>query len=441
MGTKSSRLRSIAEELPEGTPTRTRCSLSVPTTFLRRYGLVGPGEPLSGGRPSCGVARAARPRLRYDRLVLARRPAGHPGFDHAVRRWRHSLSHVSGHRTAVEAGTGIGSCRLARCWGRGRQGALSLLPASQALDRTPAVLRRAGKNALFAADEFFAARTSPILTPAAPTPVPWAASSPGARNKESSCVRSRRGWPGASLRRFPDRTPPRIWRWRRCGISSTPWSSRHAVALNPFSSVRGRKHAVVDGKTPQLAIQQARDLLASIDLSHVVGLRDRALLGTLAYTGARVGALARLRRQDLEDQGAQRVLRFREKGGQQREIPVRHDLDRWLEEYLMAARIAADPKETPLFRAALGKQKKLSRNPLSANSMRRMLKRRLKDARLPDIFSPHSFRVLVVTDLLAQDVPLEDVQYLAGHANPKTTQIYDRRQKRVTRNIVERISV
>ena len=149
-----------------------------------------------------------------------------------------------------------------------------------------------------------------------------------------------------------------------------------------------------------------------------------------AYTGARVGALARLRRQDLEDQG-----------GQQREIPVRHDLDRWLEAYLMAARIAADPKETPLFRAALGKQKKLSRNPLSANSMRRMLKRRLKDALLPDIFSPHSFRVLVVTDLLTQDVPLEDVQYLAGHANPKTTQIYDRRQKRVTRNIVERISV
>ena len=47
----------------------------------------------------------------------------------------------------------------------------------------------------------------------------------------------------------------------------------------------------------------------------------------------------------------------------------------------------------------------------------------------------------MVTDLLSQDVPLEDVQYLAGHANPKTTQIYDRRRRRVTRNIVERISV
>ena len=72
--------------------------------------------------------------------------------------------------------------------------------------------------------------------------------------------------------------------------------------------------------------------------------------------------------------------------------------------------------------------------------MRRMLKRRLSDAGLPDLLSPPSFRAAVVTDLLKQDVPLKDVQYLAGHSNPKTTQIYDRR-RRVTCNIVERISI
>lgn len=69
-----------------------------------------------------------------------------------------------------------------------------------------------------------------------------------------------------------------------------------------------------------------------------------------------------------------------------------------------------------------------------------MMKRRLDDAGLPHLFSPHSFRVTVVTDLLNQNVPLEDVQYLAGHSNPRTTQIYDRRRRRVTRNVVERIS-
>ena len=57
--------------------------------------------------------------------------------------------------------------------------------------------------------------------------------------------------------------------------------TRHAVALNPFSSVRGKKHSVVDGKTPELSPGQARALLGSLDLSHAVGLRDRAVLGVL----------------------------------------------------------------------------------------------------------------------------------------------------------------
>ena len=48
---------------------------------------------------------------------------------------------------------------------------------------------------------------------------------------------------------------------------------------------------------------------------------------------------------------------------------------------------------------------------------------------------------LVVTDLLSQNVPLEDVQYLTGHAHPRTTQIYDHRRRRVSRNLVKRISV
>lgn len=73
--------------------------------------------------------------------------------------------------------------------------------------------------------------------------------------------------------------------------------------------------------------------------------------------------------------------------------------------------------------------------------MRLMLKRRLKEAGLPLLFSPHSFRGTVVTNLLTQNVPLEEVQYLAGHASPTTTRIYDRRRRRVTRNIVERISI
>lgn len=78
---------------------------------------------------------------------------------------------------------------------------------------------------------------------------------------------------------------------------------------------------------------------------------------------------------------------------------------------------------------------------MSGIDLCRMMKRRLKAAGLSDQFSPHSFRVATVTDLLEQNVPLEDVQHLTGHADPRTTWLYDCRRRRVTRNVVERISI
>jgi integrase/recombinase XerD len=70
-----------------------------------------------------------------------------------------------------------------------------------------------------------------------------------------------------------------------------------------------------------------------------------------------------------------------------------------------------------------------------------MMKRRLKAAGLPTDYSPHSFRVTTITDLLEHDTALEDVQFLAGHSDPRTTRLDDRRRSKVTRNIVERISI
>ena len=143
----------------------------------------------------------------------------------------------------------------------------------------------------------------------------------------------------------------------------------------------------------------------------------------------------------MQHDGSQWCLRFTEKGGKSREIPVRHDLERFLLDYLAAAGDRAGPGERPLFRSAAGRTRRLTDNVLSAADACHMVKRRLQDAGLPTRLSPHSFRVTTITDLLEQGVPLEDVQYLAGHEDPRTTRLYDRRKKRVTRNIVERISV
>ena len=217
--------------------------------------------------------------------------------------------------------------------------------------------------------------------------------------------------------------------------------NRHVCVLNPAASVRGVKDQVIEGKTPEISVEQARTLLRSVDTGHVVGLRDRAILATLAYTACRAGAVAKLRLSDLQDDGQQYTLRFQEKGGKSREIPVRHDLEGFILAYVEAAGIAGEAKDSPLFRASNGRSRTLTAKPLGTERICELVKRRLKDAGLPSRLSPHSFRVTAITSLLEQGVPMEDVQYLAGHAEPRTTTLYDRRKKRVTRNIVERIPI
>lgn len=217
--------------------------------------------------------------------------------------------------------------------------------------------------------------------------------------------------------------------------------NRHVCILNPAASVKGVKEQVIEGKTPEITIEQARTLIRSVDTGHVVGLRDRAILATLAFTACRAGAVAKLRLGDFQHDGTQYVLRFQEKGGKSREIPVRHDLEEFILAYVEAAGIAGEAKNSPLFRASNGRSRTLAAKPLGTERICELVKRRLKDAGLPSRLSPHSFRVTAITSLLEQGVPMEDVQYLAGHAEPRTTTLYDRRKKRVTRNVVERIPI
>jgi site-specific recombinase XerD len=98
-------------------------------------------------------------------------------------------------------------------------------------------------------------------------------------------------------------------------------------------------------------------------------------------------------------------------------------------------------RASPLFRTSAVDRKSVTALAMSGVDICRMVKRRLALAGLPSVISPHSFRSCAATDLLLQRVALEDVQYLLGHADARTTRLYDRRQKQVTRNIVEKISV
>lgn len=119
--------------------------------------------------------------------------------------------------------------------------------------------------------------------------------------------------------------------------------------MNPASAVRGPTHVVRRGKTPVLSREETRELLDSIETDTVVGLRDRALIGVLVFSFARIGAALALRSGDYYPQGKRSWLRLHERGGKRHELPVHHTLEKYLDAYLDATGIRGQ-KNGPIFR-------------------------------------------------------------------------------------------
>jgi site-specific recombinase XerD len=217
-------------------------------------------------------------------------------------------------------------------------------------------------------------------------------------------------------------------------------TEKGVLAMNPAREVKTERFSRTEGKTPAFVEGEVQTLLAAIEASTHTGLRDRALLGVLAYTFARIGAVVNLKVEDYYPSGKRFLLRFKEKGGKEKELPVHHKLEELLDEYLKATGLGAEPG-SPLFPAALGKTGKLSRRELVRTDAADMLKRRLRQARLPAHYSPHSFRATGITNFLENDGTLEAAQRIAGHADSRTTKLYDRRGQKVLLEDMERISV
>jgi integrase/recombinase XerD len=137
-----------------------------------------------------------------------------------------------------------------------------------------------------------------------------------------------------------------------------------------------------------------------------------------------------LKVEDYYPSGKRFLLRFKEKGGKEKELPVHHKLEELLDEYLKASGLGNE-QGSPLFPAALGKTGKLSRRRLVRTDAADMLKRRLKQTGLPAHYSPHSFRATGITNFLENDGTLEAAQRIAGHADSRTTKLYDRRGQKV----------
>jgi integrase/recombinase XerD len=224
----------------------------------------------------------------------------------------------------------------------------------------------------------------------------------------------------------------------------------HVINVNPAHAVRGPKHVVKKGKTPVLTADEARELLDSIAITRntggdgrsesLIGLRDRALIGAMVYTFARINAVLQMKVSDYFVQGRRGWVRLHEKGGKQHEVPCHHNLEQYLDEYVAAARLAGDP-DGPLFRTAAGKSGALTGNAMWQQDAYRMIQRRARAAGLKTRIGNHTFRATGITAYLKNKGTLETAQYIANHESPRTTKLYDRRQDEISLDEVERIAI
>jgi site-specific recombinase XerD len=208
---------------------------------------------------------------------------------------------------------------------------------------------------------------------------------------------------------------------------------------NPAADVRGPTVQASTGKTPVLWEDDTRRLLDSIDVSHVVGLRDRALIATMLYSFARVSAVVAMSVRHYEVMGARAWLVLHEKGGKEHRVPAHHKLVEYLEAYLDAAHIRAE-LDAPLFRSARGVRRQLTDRAIDRERALTMVKRRAADAGLPPhAVCAHTFRATGVTNFMMNGGSLEAAAQIAAHASTRTTQLYNRNPERIAQSEIERV--
>ncbi len=212
------------------------------------------------------------------------------------------------------------------------------------------------------------------------------------------------------------------------------------MPVNPASAVRGPRHIVRRGKTPVLDPQEARQLIDGIDITTVIGLRDRALIGLMVYSFARIGAAIGTRVEDVYPRNRRLWVRLHEKGGKQHAMPCHHNLETYLHEYIDGAGLATEPKVL-LFQTYSRATGQLTGNPLPQANAYAMIQRRAKSGGITTRVGNHTFRAAGVTAYLKNGGTLETAASMANYASTRTTELYDRRAEEVTLDEVERILV
>ena len=203
---------------------------------------------------------------------------------------------------------------------------------------------------------------------------------------------------------------------------------RHgAASRNPVADVARPSINREEGSTAAFSKAEARKLLDAPAPDTVAELRDRAILSVGLQVGLRRAEIAGLTVGDLHQNRGYDALRLIRKGGRRDALAINPQAAARIRAYLEKAG-HGDDQTGPLFRPLRGNAK--AHDPagrLDPDAIDRLVRKYVKAIGLARGYSAHSMRATFITTALENGAQLENVQKAAGHRDPSTTKLYDRR--------------
>ena len=205
---------------------------------------------------------------------------------------------------------------------------------------------------------------------------------------------------------------------------------------NIASDLKGAKQKRNYSKDP-LTLDQAKDLLNSIDRTTNEGKRNYALIHLLLTTGLRTIEIERANIEDIRNIANNSVLYVMGKGRDTRDeyVKLTYETLKAINEYLATRTIKSDKE--PLFISFSDRTKG---KRLKTRSIRDIVKKAFRNIGLnSDKITTHSLRHTAITLSLLGGTPLQEVQQMARHCNINTTMIYAHNLKRIESNAEQNI--
>ena len=203
---------------------------------------------------------------------------------------------------------------------------------------------------------------------------------------------------------------------------------RHGTATrNPVADVTRPSINREEGSTAAFSKAQARKLLDAPSPDTLAGVRDRAILSVGLQVGLRRAEIAGLSVGDLHQNRGYDALRLTRKGGRRDALAIHPQAAQRIRAYLDLAG-HGDDHAGPLFRPLRGNAKAHdAAGRLDPDTIDRLVRKHAAVIGLARGYSAHSMRATFITTALENGAQLEDVQKAAGHRDPSTTKLYDRR--------------